>query len=1323
MGILAMIRVFIVQTLAAVYAHVAWDFYNDVRQQGVDRSKLIADTVLLCGIRSVCNQSAIPFPVLPETERRLSSCVLCKCDVDCWSRGDCCVDLPYLYLTSSCQSTELILNGSTANISSKFNFKMIASCPETNLYDEVNEQCDGFRNEGSFLDNDIQTPVASLNTHITYRNKYCAKCHGDHDVIRWDRFAECVTTTFDINTISTVKELKNALSDYNCSLVHVFPSILPHIPIKPCVSNYDDHVISTCNKTGLWMDYDPSIEWACKNFQPGDIFFEHFRNIFCYMCNPSIATVYHDVIVDRCNMTGKWRRYERSLEEGCLNLPSIQRLRPYKNAYCMLCNGRDTFSNFMASSIGNLDFEISTFSNRSIAIIQFSETSLLNLLENIVTDWERGMYEFDIGVKTAKSDFDNRKQTNNVSSSICIMFNILKEIRLICGENSFCISDDPDGYSNGSERSHAEMNSSFSESPCFLCDCSGICSYYRTSCVDLLLNKNPYDCISNEIIPSVRDQHTSSESEFIAISTCKNISQNMCHHQSFSNLTGILPRISDESVIFKNILRSYYQDFKDNLQPLDIKITCPILLEPTMFLSFSSLLKTALERKCEVLVASARHDCCREQHLMVSKCNTTGGRKHYDQNVKNMCELGEQFSICGLSSITYEKKNDKNIFYLCNHNISKQSVIRHCNVTGHWNVYNPVTEQACEQGPEHVIWYPYKNRFCNRCNEKMYGISLLSGILGIINPTYRSLFAFKLPSWIDFRKQESTCKDGMYDSYKMVCTNEYCPAGRQLKNGSCVIILEETKNLRYSITFPLVCISDHVTYYVNLQVLLRTISETIMNKLRALDSEMEIKYSNTWTNKSCKERKISRKTTFINQIPTIFFHANISIRYTSKRTALEGALLGFRKTNFQLEYYGANLTFGTIQFSMTHDSKNNHPCRRTSTAFGSNDFESFIISNVTKNENKLEYRPVSNFLECVMIELSKNQYVYNKQTETIVLKNTKHILERHDVEFQADGSIRVCRDHVNQGALVYRISTIPALPYQASLMASIYNIFSYVCTVISIICLVITFVTYCLFKTLRSLPGKNNMCLVLCLLCAQTLLQFGLWQSQHPIICQVIAIGIHFFWMATFSSMNVCSIHMYRVFCSNAFAIFTDGDSKRFLMWYIAYICTVPFVCILINITFNSSLSNGQDIGYGGERCFLNNQYSILFTFIIPSMIIFISNAVLFAICFHKIRFSPSIPSNSRDKRNFFIYVKLSTITGVAWIFQITDGLLELSVFSFFVTFVNALQGMFIFASYICNRRVLKLYMNNCDRRRKPKEPQKRITCHPTQPRTEQTYL
>ncbi|GFO32005.1 G-protein coupled receptor mth [Plakobranchus ocellatus] len=63
----------------------------------------------------------------------------------------------------------------------------------------------------------------------------------------------------------------------------------------------------------------------------------------------------------------------------------------------------------------------------------------------------------------------------------------------------------------------------------------------------------------------------------------------------------------------------------------------------------------------------------------------------------------------------------------------------------------------------------------------------------------------------------------------------------------------------------------------------------------------------------------------------------------------------------------------------------------------------------------------------------------------------------------------------------------------------------------------------------------------------------------------------------------------------------------------------------------------------------------------------------------------------SKDRQNFLIYIKLSTITGAFWLVLILAEALDVDVLRFIAIVTNGLQGVFIFLSYVCNKRVLNL--------------------------------
>ena len=79
------------------------------------------------------------------------------------------------------------------------------------------------------------------------------------------------------------------------------------------------------------------------------------------------------------------------------------------------------------------------------------------------------------------------------------------------------------------------------------------------------------------------------------------------------------------------------------------------------------------------------------------------------------------------------------------------------------------------------------------------------------------------------------------------------------------------------------------------------------------------------------------------------------------------------------------------------------------------------------------------------------------------------------------------------------------------------EILTFCCIVVSITCLLLTLVTYILLRPLRTLPGKNNMCLVLSLLLAQTLMLVQPRVYRIDDLCGVVGSVSHFFWLTYFS--------------------------------------------------------------------------------------------------------------------------------------------------------------------------------------------------------------
>lgn len=256
------------------------------------------------------------------------------------------------------------------------------------------------------------------------------------------------------------------------------------------------------------------------------------------------------------------------------------------------------------------------------------------------------------------------------------------------------------------------------------------------------------------------------------------------------------------------------------------------------------------------------------------------------------------------------------------------------------------------------------------------------------------------------------------------------------------------------------------------------------------------------------------------------------------------------------------------------------------------------------------------------------------------------------------------------------------------------GILSLVCTCISVLCLILTFITYVLFCELRTQPGINNMALVICLIIAQILFQFGSTPVKYipEWSCQAIGILIHFFWLMVILWMNVCSIHMFLVFIAIRRLAARRNTLKQTVIYTTCTICTST-VIVLINIVVSVAHADFHGIGYGGSICYISDYRMVGYVFAIPVGIILIVNFALFIAVIIKTWRMPAVNSETKHNRNFFaIYAKLSTITGITWIFGFIYFFTKIAVFEYLFIILNASQGVFLFLAFICNKRVLNLY-------------------------------
>lgn len=325
---------------------------------------------------------------------------------------------------------------------------------------------------------------------------------------------------------------------------------------------------------------------------------------------------------------------------------------------------------------------------------------------------------------------------------------------------------------------------------------------------------------------------------------------------------------------------------------------------------------------------------------------------------------------------------------------------------------------------------------------------------------------------------------------------------------------------------------------------------------------------------------------------------------------------------------------------------------------------------------------VDEIMLCEQLEFTSDEYKIDTEKMTIKLTNQNEELSYDKYKVMPNGNIRVCLETLKN-----------SLPSTENVTVNLaLSILTLVCVGISILCLIITFLTYCIFSVLRTLPGKNLMLLTFTIFSAQVCFLLGFRPIKSLGFCITRGIFSHLFWLASFGCMNICSFHMYQVFGKSKVFISSHQQRGKTFLKYTIYSYLVPLLFCFINIIVHLVISGGKNTGYGGRTCFINHKLSLILTFLVPVTGICLSNIVLFSITVFHIWKTPRIQSNKPERREFFIYIKLFVITGILSIFQIIDSFFPLSVFSFIVTILVGLQGFFVFLSYICTYRIVGLY-------------------------------
>lgn len=340
---------------------------------------------------------------------------------------------------------------------------------------------------------------------------------------------------------------------------------------------------------------------------------------------------------------------------------------------------------------------------------------------------------------------------------------------------------------------------------------------------------------------------------------------------------------------------------------------------------------------------------------------------------------------------------------------------------------------------------------------------------------------------------------------------------------------------------------------------------------------------------------------------------------------------------------------------------------------------------------------LSPVFSCPVVELEASFYHFEFDKETVTIKEIEAVFKRNEYIKTENSSILICRDNFESYLKHYikKQNKTSSDKNTKFLETTPQGIVSLVCTSCSILCSVISLLAFVRVRNMRTQPGINNFCLILCLVSAQAFFQLSSGQANNiPIwACSFLGGISHYFWMVTILWMNVCTFHMYKQFRKlHSLSHFQARKKTTCLYWtYCLFVASIP---VLINIL--AKYLNEKDFGYGGTLCYITDYLMVGFCFALPVAIIILVNISLFIATVLNISRRPSLRRDRKEEIKFLVvYAKMSTVTGLTWTFGFLYTLTNFHLFEYFFIILNASQGVFLFLSFVCNKRVLRSFLKS----------------------------
>ncbi|XP_062600830.1 uncharacterized protein LOC134262455 [Saccostrea cucullata] len=594
--------------------------------------------------------------------------------------------------------------------------------------------------------------------------------------------------------------------------------------------------------------------------------------------------------------------------------------------------------------------------------------------------------------------------------------------------------------------------------------------------------------------------------------------------------------------------------------------------------------------------------------------------------------------------------------------------ISKCNVTGLWLKYDELLQWACETLPQTVIFSSekrFKNVYCAMCNtfapkftlpvhELTTFDSIIFGTLDLdrLRQTlglFSSLLSFSALEMLSAYQVDERCsKEEIFSPLLKRCLPIECDKFYTQKGPKCQRRIASDLSVSFLASFA-VCNTQP-----GVNVFTYQLRKEMINLVLQMDQQsrtVNVNYALpivTSTNRICVPGLILVRPKKAENIISV---SNYMIQYVKNltRRGLNGSLLEIKIGGFDTYFL----------------------------------LKTYVIENLIEPEQGDQtptvYSYAAQWQHCPKIYLPKG-YRLNYSDFEICILNYDVCFESFRAEISKERGVAICLDLYKEITDNFtRLSSDEDSPE---------TYFSVLCMSVSSFGCLLTVSVNLGTQQVLTLPTKINIILSFSLFMANTFYTTSRFFIYYFPLCMLFGILSHFLWLNVLCWMSVSCLDVFNTM-SNVMKLNSNRKQTKKLMIYLTACMTISMVIVAIHIQVSYQVSGGSSLGYSTITCFIADGALKIFTMVLPVALMVFVNFILFVAMTCCIKKNMAA-SNSQTSKLFKIYIKLSTVTGITWVFGLLYEVVDDPFLSHTHTLLNGSLGMLIFMAFgsqkICSK-------------------------------------